>query len=461
MKRGSILLKDRPEFAEVDLESNKNIDFNKLSYRSGIRIWWICNFCKTRYFSSPQSKTRSKGCLGCYKRNNPANNQKNRSRKTNFKMSIAYLYPELAKLWHPTKNGDLKPDNAKPSNEHWYICNKNHAFFIKAAIKKKVKNIEMCSRCLGTIPSAEKNFAIQYPEIAKEWDYEKNKSLPNEYTRGSNYKAWWICKKNHSYKMSINSRTIKFQSCNKCKPNISRAQIRIYAELKSIFPSTKLKKIIQKTEIDVFIPEIKVGIEYDGIRFHKEQFKKDRDLQKNKKINSLGIYLIRIREKGLGKLTEDDVLQIKTQIQKKEIDEVLIKIRKIVKKPEYIFKIDEYLNYSEFMNDDVFNKVYLDLPFPIFENSMAVTHKHLLEEWDYKKNKKIKPEHFNGSSPIKVWWICKKKHSCLAVIRDRAYKNAKCKTCNEIAKSERFAEISRKRKGLKPKLWPDRKLKSQ
>jgi hypothetical protein len=131
---------------------------------------------------------------------------------------------------------------------YWYICNKNHEFFIKAAIKKKVKDkdIDMCSRCSGRIPSAEQNFEIQHPEIAKEWDYKKNKSLPNEYTRGSKYKAWWICKKDHSYKMPINSRTSTFQGCSKCRPNISRAQIRIYAEVKSIFPKTKLKKIINK-----------------------------------------------------------------------------------------------------------------------------------------------------------------------------------------------------------------------
>jgi hypothetical protein len=464
MKRGSILLKDRKEFSEVDFENNKNIDFNKLSYRSGIKIWWICNFCKTKYFASPQSKTRSKGCKSCYKINNPAKNQKKKSRKTKFQMSVAYLYPELAKLWHPTRNEDLKPENANASNKYWYICNNNHEFFIKAAIKKKVKDkdIDMCSRCSGRIPSAEQNFEIQHPEIAKEWDYKKNKSLPNEYTRGSNFKAWWICKKGHSYKMSITSRTSSFQGCSKCRPNISRAQIRIYAELKSIFPKTKLKKIINKIEIDVFIPEINVGIEYDGVRYHKQHLKKESDLRKNKKLNKLGIHLIRIREKGLFKLTEDDILQVKTLIQKREIDEVLIRIKKIISKLEYVIKINDYLSKPEFMNLDEFNKVYLNQPFPIFESSIAATHKHLLKEWDYKKNKKIKPEHFLASSPLKVWWICEKhKHSCLAIIRDRAYKNAKCRTCNEITRSERFAEISRKRKGLKPELWPDRKPRSK
>jgi hypothetical protein len=49
----------------------------------------------------------------------------------------------------------------------------------------------------------------------------------------------------------------------------------------------------------------------------------------------------------------------------------------------------------------------------------------------------------------------------LAIIRDRAYKNAKCRTCNEISRSERFSEIARKRKGVKKEFWPDRKLRSR
>jgi uncharacterized Zn ribbon protein len=33
----------------------------------------------------------------------------------------------------------------------------------------------------------------QYPELIKEWNYEKNDKTPNEYTPNSRYKVWWIC----------------------------------------------------------------------------------------------------------------------------------------------------------------------------------------------------------------------------------------------------------------------------
>ena len=37
-----------------------------------------------------------------------------------------------------------------------------------------------------------------YPELAKEWNYEKNDDLmPSSVLPGSHKKVWWKCSKNH------------------------------------------------------------------------------------------------------------------------------------------------------------------------------------------------------------------------------------------------------------------------
>ena len=48
--------------------------------------------------------------------------------------NLAVLYPEIAKEWHPTKNGDLKPSNLLPQSNKkvWWICKKGHEW--KASI---------------------------------------------------------------------------------------------------------------------------------------------------------------------------------------------------------------------------------------------------------------------------------------------------------------------------------------
>jgi len=462
MKRGLILLKDRPEFLEVDFEKNKNIDFDKLGYRSAIKIWWICTFCKTNYVASPHSKTKSKKCRACYRKSiNPQ--RPKMTKKQWYRRSIAYVLPELAKLWHPTKNGILKPENAYFGKKYWYRCDKGHEFYVAGYAKKRIQTKQMCSKCLGKVVSKEKNFAVEFPEIAKEWDYKKNEKLPSDYTKGSNHKAWWICKKKHSYQCVIGMRTHTKQGCPKCSSNISRPQLRIYAELKLIFPKTQLNKIlINRTEIDIFIPEINVGIEYDGTRFHQKQFTIDKDLRKNKIVKKLHIYLIRIREKGLHKLTDNDIFQTNYLLEKKEINQVLIKIKQKIKQPEYIFKIDDYLSKTEFTNNDLFNKLYLDLPLPLFENSIAYTHKHLLKEWDYEKNKNIKPENFSRGNKEKVWWLCEKlKHSTYASIANRAKKNSQCSECSQLKRNLTLRAIASKRKGVKKEFWPDKKPRSR
>ncbi len=42
--------------------------------------------------------------------------------------NFAALYPDIAKEWHPTKNGDLTPENCKPGSHRkvWWICKQDH-----------------------------------------------------------------------------------------------------------------------------------------------------------------------------------------------------------------------------------------------------------------------------------------------------------------------------------------------
>lgn len=68
--------------------------------------------------------------------------------------------------------------------------------------------------------NAKKNnsLLVKYPEIAKEWDYEKNNPVtPDKIDYGSGTKYWWKCSKcGFSYETSPNSRTCKGSSCPSC-----------------------------------------------------------------------------------------------------------------------------------------------------------------------------------------------------------------------------------------------------
>lgn len=70
----------------------------------------------------------------------------------------------------------------------------------------------------------EKNLAIQCPDIAKEWDYSRNKGfylLPENMSINSNKRVWWRCSKcKDRYQMCIRQRTLLGYGCRECRKKI-------------------------------------------------------------------------------------------------------------------------------------------------------------------------------------------------------------------------------------------------
>ena len=87
----------------------------------------------------------------------------------------------------------------------------------------------------------------------------------------------------------------------------TKPELRIYTELKSVFGNVELRyREFDNLEIDVYLPELKFGIEYDGARWHKGKEKHDR--AKTNKLSNLGIKIVRLRCLPLAKITPDDLL---------------------------------------------------------------------------------------------------------------------------------------------------------
>ncbi|TRZ80398.1 hypothetical protein D4R86_04300 [bacterium] len=60
---------------------------------------------------------------------------------------LATLNPELAKEWHPTKNGTLTPyDITEHSGKKvWWKCKKNHSFFTSISNRSAGRGCPYCS----------------------------------------------------------------------------------------------------------------------------------------------------------------------------------------------------------------------------------------------------------------------------------------------------------------------------
>ena len=66
---------------------------------------------------------------------------------------------------------------------------------------------------------SEKTLLELYPEIAAEWDYERNEEKPGDFKANSGISVYWICPKGHSYQKPINRRTGRGDGCPICSGN--------------------------------------------------------------------------------------------------------------------------------------------------------------------------------------------------------------------------------------------------
>lgn len=118
--------------------------------------------------------------------------------------------------------------------------------------------------------------------LLDEWNYERNGELsPKDFSFGSGKKIWWKCNKNHQWQVSISNR-IHGTNCPIC----SRTQTS-FPEQAIAFYLMQDYEVIQRfrikgNEVDVFIPEYNIAIEYDGKLWHSDVLQQEHDAKKQK-----------------------------------------------------------------------------------------------------------------------------------------------------------------------------------
>ena len=104
----------------------------------------------------------------------------------------------LALQWNYKKNvGVLPSDVAVNSNKkYWWICEKGHEWEANVNSRNRGNGCPVCSNRI--ILKGYNDLASQNPELADEWNYEKNTKSPEEVCYKSNDRYWWKCKICHN-----------------------------------------------------------------------------------------------------------------------------------------------------------------------------------------------------------------------------------------------------------------------
>ena len=389
---------------EWNYDKNNGLTPTDVLPSSNKKVWWKCGKGH-EWQAMIRSRNDGRGCPYCSGRH-----------AVNGKNDLQTVNPVLATEWNYERNCGLMPMDVLPNSNKkvWWKCSKGHEWQSTVANRN---NGNGCPYCLGRYAvKGENDLQTVNPALAKEWNYEKNDDLkPEEFTANSNKDVWWKCSKGHVWHASIANRS-KGNGCPVCN-----------SERKTSFPEYALAYYLKRSgldvvhsyrakgyELDIYVPSLKIAIEYDGYYWHKNRMRKD--IEKNYKCKKDGIKLYRLRE-GLPPLNDSSIDYIVQENQKnlsKVLEAVLSEII------GDCISVDMETDAVAIENLRVLTEK---------ENSLFFSNPETTGEWHYEKNGVLKPEHFAPNSHRKVWWKCQIGHEWQASIANRN-KGRGCPYCS-------------------------------
>ena len=313
--------------------------------------------------------------------------------------SLADNNPELLQEWDYDKNENTPNDYTPSSNQKaWWVCSNGHSWY--AQINTRAKG-HGCPYCSGRRPTEDTNLKVVNPTLAAEWHPTKNGDLrPEMISPYSMKKVWWLCDHGHEWQASVSNRT-QGRGCAKCS-----------SELKSSFPEQALLFYLGKYytvesrikiagwELDLYLPDYQIGIEYDGVAYHSKDYLIEREARKNKAFSEAGLDLIRIKENYEKECVEDQTVYFVVDHSYKNFPHSIEMLIELLNKktgetitPLIDIEADRIEIMSQYMMIDR-------------KNNFAERYPELVCFWNYEKNEGLQPENFRYMSNRKIWWRC-------------------------------------------------------
>jgi len=372
---------------------------------------WICSTCGYEWKSAIRNRVKSKWktCPKC-----GTAKRGEQKHESALKKSGCITDPLLLSEWDYEKN-EQGPESYTPkSNEFAYwICSKC-GYRYRAKISNRAIG-RGCACCAGKVVVVGVNdLSTTHPKLAAEWHPTKNGDLkPTDVTSGRAKKVWWICPKGHDYQATILHRA-SGTNCPDCNSGrqTSFAEQAVYFYVKKVFPDAinRYGEIFDGSmELDIFIPSLRLGIEYDGEAWHRED-KREREARKYGICRQHGIRLLRLKEKRSDTDwgTADEFLSIE--------DGPLYEPKYLARTIRFLLdKIDPETNMRTRTAPVFHSRVDIDINRDEAEirsfmtevkGSLAECCPSIAAEWHPTKNGSLTPNKVKPHSDIRAWWIC-------------------------------------------------------
>lgn len=396
-----------PEIAnEWHPTKNGDLAACDVSCGSNKKVWWL-GTCGHEWETSIKERVRGYGCPICAGKRVYAGIN-----------DLESNHPNIAAEWDYTRNHPLLPCmvTRKSHKQVWWICQNGHSYKSSVDNRTRGRGCPYCSSKLVTV--GQNDLDSQNPSLAKEYSL-RNKVGADSMFVNSHTKVWWKCSQcQHEWKATVDSRN-RGNGCPACAQRMQSSfpEQAIFYYVKQTCPDAlnRCTSILDcRMELDIYIPSLKIGIEYDGQHWHTDPKVSKREKDKFSICTHKGILLIRISD-GIELNPENCNHAISTI---DGIDNAIRELGHFIPLPEDIncnrdrLKITkEYIRSSQ-------------------ENSLAVKRPNIVFEWNYQRNGSLTPDMFSEYSMLKVWWKCKNGHEWESTIAHRTKMRANCPYCS-------------------------------
>lgn len=384
---------------EWNYEKNAEIYPNTITAGSDKKVWWRCSLCNYEWEAKVANRNRGASCPICM------------VKKISYKSSEAHLRrsgslqdtnPKLASEWHYEKNQGISPADVTELSPKkvWWIGSCGHEWNAIIANRSKGNGCPYCTN--QKVLVGFNDFKTLYPTFALEWHPTKNGRLtPHDIVAKSNKKVWWLGSCGHEWEQSISKRTSRGQGCPICArmSQTSFPEQALFFYIKQAFPAAingYHDIFSNEMELDIYIPEIKTAIEYDGANWHSSDAAALRELVKYQICKQHDITLIRVKEKASEyEATVSDISIIgKRHPTSEDLSQTITSVMKCLSAsiPVNVAQDAEQI-YGQYRRI-------------LKYNSLKKLHPEIAVEWNYEKNGQLTPEMFLPRSGIRVWWKC-------------------------------------------------------
>ena len=167
---------------------------SEASSGSAKKAWWLGD-CGHAWEAAPKTRLKGNGCPFC----------SNRAVLAGFN-DLATTQPEITAQWHPTKNGDLTPQDVTEGSKVvvWWVDEHDHEWDVQVKLRRQFG----CPICSGKrILPGFNDLATKNPFLAAEWHPDKNAHLDlATISPYSHEKVWWLGECGHEWSSELRSR---------------------------------------------------------------------------------------------------------------------------------------------------------------------------------------------------------------------------------------------------------------